>query len=348
VPVRAESIAERHAIAREFTAFTLAAFTLTEMLVVISIITVLIALLLVGIAKARRQATVTAQKLDFQVISQALEAYKADFHDYPRNAFASDPTLTAANNIGVLAASLVGPGPLQGPLSSPAVSDSPPQLGDGANGPGFRTQLNLFTNASSGSVDSMGKTWGPYMPADRFQIVWAAATSTSGTGSVSYQYPILLDHWGNPIEYFPKYRNLQYSGASGTATPPPLLGNCAATGSAILPSAFDVRDYVPMQATGMQDLMTTVTANGNVTPSSFVPSWAPTEALLFMLGDDNIDNSIDNNETAAFDGDFLLISAGPDGVWAGTPGSAYDFGTAPSSTWLKTILKSGNVYNFDR
>jgi prepilin-type N-terminal cleavage/methylation domain-containing protein len=324
-------------------------FTLTEMLVVMSIIVLLMGLLIVGISKARRQALITAQKLDFEVLTTALQAYKADFRDYPRNAFASDPTAATANNIGVLAASLVGPGPLQGPISSPAVTNTPPYAGDGADGPGFRTQLNL--DPVTGLPNKTGKVWGPYMPADRFQIQWVSATSATG---IAYQYPILLDHWGNPIEYFPKYRNLKYSNATGTVTPPPLLGNCAATtggnGPPFPGAVFDVRDYVPMQTAGMQDLLSPV-SGGVFNASAFAyQNYGPTEAVLFMLGDDEnpIDNTIEGGDSAAFDGDFLLISAGPDGVWAGTPGSQYDFATSSPSTWLKTIQKSGNVYNFDR
>ncbi len=61
------------------------AFTLVELLVVIGIIAILAGLLLPAISQMHRSAQITGQKADFVTIANALDAYKADFGDYPRN-----------------------------------------------------------------------------------------------------------------------------------------------------------------------------------------------------------------------------------------------------------------------
>jgi prepilin-type N-terminal cleavage/methylation domain-containing protein len=60
------------------------AFTLVEILVVIGIIVLLAAIALPLIARAMRQARATATASDMQTITQALESFKADHGDYPR------------------------------------------------------------------------------------------------------------------------------------------------------------------------------------------------------------------------------------------------------------------------
>ena len=59
-------------------------FTLVELLVVITIITVLMALLLPAVGAAYRKGQRSRMALDLQTISTALEAYRQDHADYPR------------------------------------------------------------------------------------------------------------------------------------------------------------------------------------------------------------------------------------------------------------------------
>src|SRR4051812_7886736 len=61
-----------------------AGFTLVELLVVIGIIMTLAAILLPALNTAYRNATRARMAGDLQAIVTALEAYKADFGDYPR------------------------------------------------------------------------------------------------------------------------------------------------------------------------------------------------------------------------------------------------------------------------
>src|SRR5215472_6130474 len=76
---------ERPASKQELPVNNRKGFTLIELLVVIGIISVLAGILLPAVNHMRRVAQITGQKADFQTITSGLEAYKAEFGDYPRN-----------------------------------------------------------------------------------------------------------------------------------------------------------------------------------------------------------------------------------------------------------------------
>src|ERR1700684_3577784 len=91
------------------------AFTLMELLVVIGIIAILAGLLLPAVNHMRHVAQIAAGKADLQAIATALDAYKADFGDYPRNtvlpkwATVQGGTATPAPIFLSLATALMGP-----------------------------------------------------------------------------------------------------------------------------------------------------------------------------------------------------------------------------------------------
>jgi prepilin-type N-terminal cleavage/methylation domain-containing protein len=157
------------------------AFSLVELLVVIGIIALLVGILLPMIQRAFLQAQRKSQQADLQAIGTALEAYRQDFGDYPRDA--GMPLGYNLGDLGVLGRSLIAPG-----------SSIEPQTGsvwgeDGCPGPGFRIEPN-------------GRKYGPYLPPDRFRT------------RVDYEYkngqPIkvryyILDRWENPIAYYPPW-----------------------------------------------------------------------------------------------------------------------------------------------
>src|SRR5580765_5269727 len=105
-----------------------AGFTLVELLVVIGIIALLAAFAIPMIYKAYKSGVATKTKADFQVISTALEAFKADTGDYPR---------VDAPNTGfaVLCKELVAPfGDGVDPGSPPTLdSTDPPVFSGGAS-----------------------------------------------------------------------------------------------------------------------------------------------------------------------------------------------------------------------
>jgi hypothetical protein len=68
-------------------------------------------------------------------------------------------------------------------------------------------------------------------------------------------------------------------------------------------------------------------------------------AILYKLGDQNINNTIDNGETFALELPYFMISAGPDGVF-----TELFQGNAPTSVtsnnWQVIINKADDIYSF--
>jgi len=215
------------------------AFTLIEMLVVIGIIVLLAGLLLPMTLKAFRAGARQRAAGDMNSIETALEAYKGDFGTYPQ-------VDMPGTGFAVLGKTLIGPfgdglnGTAQDPNDPPTFDSAKPykpgdcvrqgtatyvatmestgvappgnaplsawvqlDVNDNADGPGFKTR-------------GQGKTYGPYIQSGKFK--------TQGLA--------ILDHFGNPILYFPASpvkMNLTIAGtfyvssSSPTAPTPPAL-----------------------------------------------------------------------------------------------------------------------------
>jgi hypothetical protein len=190
-----------------------------------------------------------------------------------------------------------------------------------------------------------GKVTPNYLSADTFKVVFVQVNNTltggPGTGFIgSAGEPLLLDRWGQVIQYFPRYGPASnrtndswlYSAAStavkAAVQAGPLYGESQPMSvdtnngeNAI----FDWRDGAPfftMASTTTLALTwpspptpTTAAAAGN----DFRPDWT----IQWMLGDQlssaapsattPFDDVIQTPETLRFDGPYILISAGPDG-----------------------------------
>ena len=145
-------------------------FTLTELLVVISIIAVLIAITGVVVSKVRKGADKFRLGAQLQAIANGLEAYKTDFFAYPTTSYnlastTADDSINAAGLRGArtLCKALMGTCP-QGTITGTAPSyvydlNRPDQ--DGKDGLGFRivprSGVFQFENATTLS----GKVYGP-------------------------------------------------------------------------------------------------------------------------------------------------------------------------------------------
>jgi type II secretory pathway pseudopilin PulG len=242
-----------------------AAFTLVELLVVIGIIVLLIGILLPVVSAVRRSAEKNATRLDLQTIGLALESYRKDFGDYPRPP-------DSQRKYRVLAWALIGPydttgGPTD-PLANPAK-----QMTDGADGPGFRTLWDTGTQKGS-------KVWGPYLPPDKFKIN-PSSNADFPTVPPDLRWDI-VDRFGTPIEYFPRWRQGQGM---------PLFGTVAAQ------AGKGLYDY---QQQWLDD------------PKTKSPSGTAqvVKYLKTALGDLDWNDAIDGSETASETPGFILLSRG--------------------------------------
>jgi prepilin-type N-terminal cleavage/methylation domain-containing protein len=136
------------------------AFTLIELLVVIGIIVILAGVLLPAVNRAYKNSQRLAMLQQFSMLSAALENYKADFRDYPKNSFAQNDYYVnppqpkdvyrpdPARADGTLAMALLGPGPaalttnLNGTVGGQS-SDTYLDM-DGADGPGFKSRFTVW------------------------------------------------------------------------------------------------------------------------------------------------------------------------------------------------------------
>ncbi|HEX4124342.1 MAG TPA: type II secretion system protein [Tepidisphaeraceae bacterium] len=171
-------------------------FTLIELLVVIGIILILMGLLLPMLARSYRSARKARMQSDLGVIASALDAYRADFKDYPR----TDPADTVWGTGGTypngkgtirgactLCWALLAPGSATGTAGS-----------DGADGNGFRIRT------------SSGRIYGPYISPDHFTIGFL----NGGTAGDNHYY-FIADTNGYPYLYFPANEGVTITAANG-------------------------------------------------------------------------------------------------------------------------------------
>ena len=298
------------------------AFTVVEILVVTIIIMIMAGFLLVGVHAARRSGERARMASDLHTISVALDAYKADFGDYPR--------LQLSERIGGpwnLGNSTMRSGgellcwALVGPYDATATADfingvafpipTPPGFvhtvipGDGANGPGFRI-----------NATGRGQVYASYLNVERFKIARQPGYE---------RFLAILDSHNMPILYFPM-------------TPaPPDEGHRVQIGGLWYPTS--VSQWDPTQPiTDVRRRSTYDFLDNEVAfwRGNDVSSVTPLARMQVMLGDRNCNGVIDPNETPPPTLPYLLWSAGQDGLYGPTnPGSPSDVNNCDDVTNLK-------------
>lgn len=314
-------------------------FTLVELLVVIGIIVLLIGLAVPAVLHSLKTGRRTRTVSDFQLIGTALEAYKADFGDYPR--FDSDNTPNSINMMQdrgarLLCRALLSPGPAavtgQGTVDFNGINNGGTgQAPDGADGPGFRVRPG-----------GAGRVYQAYIQADKFPLGNPGAAAGASTGkwdSTNFTDATLLDPQGNPILYYPAAPgNITVSATTPPATP---IFVCDATvngvpqGNANPPLAqclyngFDNYGYGQSKITDQDLFMPATSVSAN--------------ELAYLLGDiQQKGYIIPGSEQAVTTQPYLLWSAGEDGIF-GFPGCHTVGATAASFAGQKT----DDVTNFD-
>lgn len=165
------------------------AFTIVEMLVVITIIVLLAGLVLPVLVKSHKAANRTRDQADMQAIATAINAYHQEFGDYPR------PTdVNPYRGAVILCRAILGPSP---------------ESSDGADGFGFRVRNDAVNQIKS-------KVSGPYLQPDKWKIGFLTGTD--------WNQVVMLDRYKSPILYYVAAagsRNLVLPNAyAATATPP--------------------------------------------------------------------------------------------------------------------------------
>ena len=308
------------------------AFTLVELLVVIGIVVLLISILLVALHMARLKADQARMAADLQTIAIALDAYKADFGDYPRVRMDVATAATPGKFLPVL-----NWGPpdiylnqyisgaellcwaLVGPYDEvPGSATFNPLIMDGYDGPGFRLNPRQpgpdgvygRPPADTDDIPAHGQVYASYLNVERFRF---------GVNAEVPRYPVLLDSRGNPILYFPltpRPAGQAYTSIADRWNPADV-----STALDFLP-AYDTRDNDASFWRGV-DVATADYAT-------------PLARMRVMLGDTNANGIFDPGETMPPTLPFLLWSAGPDGFYGPTnPANPADVNNCDDVTNLK-------------
>jgi prepilin-type N-terminal cleavage/methylation domain-containing protein len=304
-------------------------FTLVEILIVIGIIVVLAAILVPTIGRAMRQAKRTRTAADIQSLAMAIEAFKADHNDIPRT-IPGTPNLGAAI-LGKYLNGPLGDGYLPTSPGPPAARDdtADPPAWDAAveypagaavqNGgtrfvsliPNSGVATNTLTTwQDCGTGDAIHdfqdgpgfrmqagrKKYGPYVTAEKMKM-----------GGIAF-----VDGNGNAILYFP--------GRPGTG------------GSYATPNSYVARS----SAASDNKALMKYDADDNLECFRRPAEAAQTQALARIqvaMGDINFDGDIDTaaGEKPAYEGDYVLWAAGPDGKF----GPDIDNSANPVNTWDK-------------
>jgi type II secretory pathway pseudopilin PulG len=284
-------------------------FTLTELLVVIGIVILVLSVATPMVTRAWRSGDRARMAADLQAISTALEAYKQDHGTYPQVARAPDRLWEDGfDGARMLCRALIGPGP-EFHTDVKYISD----------GKGADVQPPDITKPGPGfrTRGRSGQVYGPYLKLDQFKLANpgpAAAIDLPG-------HMALMDRYNRPILYY-------------TAVGKPNIR---------LP-----KSYVWDRA-GPDKPMYSATDNWN--PARGVGGM-PKETLALILGDLNINGQIDStpglptDETPAYEGPYLLWSAGPDEIF-GLPQGALPTSPPPKPEDVrKAIGKSDDITNF--
>jgi type II secretory pathway pseudopilin PulG len=173
------------------------------------------------------------------------------------------------------------------------------QATDGQAGPGFR----LHTG---------GKVYGPYLQPDKFKV----ADGVNDKDIIGRIIPLgcLLDSNGSPILYYPAHAKVDIS------QPKKFID------ASTYPVTTCLYNYAD------NDM-------GVITPATTTDPFTDITVFEAMMGDLNGNGGIEGTEKAAYTGDYLLWSAGPDGLFGLEAGKPLNY---------DNVKKSDDVTNFQR
>jgi type II secretory pathway pseudopilin PulG len=297
-----------------------AAFTLTELLVVIGIIVLLVGILLAALSKARDTALKTQTQTSMSGFAQAAQTYQIEHGRYPGlvpdRVLAASDVMTAMES-AILA--LMGGARVLSPQDDVQVNglDTPAKVAfDEFNG----TQISFGATDWKVKVDENrigegpyidGKSYSPYFTPKESELgsiqgLQANEVETSGQVSIAgmaanFRLPDLIDGWGQPVVLVRRSRSIGPI-VGDTDDNPQFLYDSAA-GTLVGTAAY-------VQATDLGEQHVNQTSSGGSEQYSILEVGSAAERRETW-------SQILSHPSLAGEarGAFMLLSAGPDGVY---------------------------------
>ncbi len=233
-----------------------------------------------------------------------------------------------------------------------------------------------------------GKVTPNYLSSDNFKVAFIPGSSTGGPISSVLGpagEPVILDRWGQVIQYFPRYGPVSnrtadssaYASPNTSVAAGPLYGytepKSVDANSKGQYAIYDFRDAAPCFSPSANTSIAWSNPIAANSPTLYEQTWpdptttgntfCPQYALQWMLGDTDASGSFQNAITGGaklnYDGPYILVSAGPNGPDGTTNGfgnnnlggfcNLVDGSGNPvqAAQVLKIFTNSENVYNFD-
>jgi len=300
------------------------AFTLTELLVVIALIVLLVTLLLGALSAVQSKARETRTLATMQAFANACDAFQQEQGFYPgvvpENIMASDAD---ANSSGISGFSgtenamlhLMGSAVRQADVGTTEFNENYP-AGDGwqthlfhkPNNEIYPVKVNIGRIGDGPVIN--GKAYAPYFTPGEKEFGVAAGQLSVGIGPQTRPLPDVLDAWGQPIIYLRRMRSIgPITALDENANPQFDIGPIAS--------------YTKAESLGR--------LGGNQLQDSIFNTAAdPLNTLGRILGHPALSTWDANNPEVVIGqarGAYMLLSAGPDGVFfsredgPGSPGN---------------------------
>jgi type II secretory pathway pseudopilin PulG len=272
-----------------------AGFTITELLVAIGIIVLLIGILLPALSKALQRAKVSQTQSTMQEFAKAIEAFQQEFGYYPglipEAVLASDPRISSTENaiLHLMGGAVGADDPAYASFTTGWTAYT---IGSGSNTYTFKVNVNEIGKGPR----IAGKQYPPFFApkSDEFAAIIGQVAGLSGSDTPLVDLPDVLDAWGQPVIYL---RSLREVGD--------LVGSASSGQFAIASNA----PYILSNALGELEKSQ---ATSLLNPASGVPS---VDAALAQIIRSPGFGAAATPLTGTPRGKFVLISAGPDGIY---------------------------------
>lgn len=299
-----------------------AAFTLTELLVVIGIIVLLVGILLTALSHARAKALATSTLATMEGFRQASETYRLEQGQYPGilpdRILAAFPEITSTES-AVLAlmggSRVLAPNDNGTPIETEYNNYSGVEIQHNVGGQPWKVKID-FNRVGEGPYIK-GKTFAPYYTPKESELgtnegvqtnetydIATGITYVNGLGDANnpIRLPDLLDGWGQPILFARRVRNVGAIVGVQMADPQFLFANNSLVGTSqyVQSQKLGKLGYDQTSAGGRSFSILNLAAN----TQEKVDTWAQV-----------LEHPALKNEPR---GAIALISAGPDGIYFST------------------------------